>query len=105
MASTVEKLTQTLLTCLSTASTLCSEIKNNRHCGSTHTQLDLLEISLSDGSSMISARCAGLEGMVVDGRYFSSLLWVWAMNERGEETEAALIRTKHRGNQKGVRSV
>jgi hypothetical protein len=39
---------------ISTASTLCAEIKKTRHIGHSHTQLDLLEASLASGPSFPS---------------------------------------------------
>lgn len=63
--ATVVSFTQPLLTSLSTALTLCAEIKRNRHCGSIHTQLDLLEASLLDGLSFITSQCAGLESIPI----------------------------------------
>jgi hypothetical protein len=78
--ATVSSLTQPLLISLSTASNLCAEIKKNRHCGSIHTQLDLLELSLLDGPSIITTQQAGLEDVVVSestkgefGRYATGL--------------------------------
>lgn len=63
--ATVGSLTEPLITSLSTASILCAEIKKNRHCGSVHTQLDLLETSLLNGPSFIASQSAGLESATI----------------------------------------
>jgi hypothetical protein len=39
---------------ITTASTLCAEIKKTRHIGKSHTQLDLLEASLASRPSSLS---------------------------------------------------
>jgi hypothetical protein len=63
--ATVGSLTEPLILSLSTASILCADIRKNRHCGSIHTQLDLLETSLLDGSSDLASQCSGMEGLAV----------------------------------------
>jgi hypothetical protein len=57
----------TLITQLSgevtTASSLCAEIKKTRHVGKTHTQLDLLEASLLAGPDYLTSKTATLASL------------------------------------------
>jgi hypothetical protein len=63
--ATIGSLVVPLTTSLSTALILCVELKTPQHCGSVHTQLDLLETSLLDGSYLIASQGIGLEGVAV----------------------------------------
>jgi len=54
------ELTAQLSTSITTASTLCAEIKKTRHIGHSHTQLDLLEASLASRPSALSSSSLSL---------------------------------------------
>jgi hypothetical protein len=60
-----------LSTEITTASSLCAEIRKTRHIGKTHTQLDLLEASLLAGPRFLGKKSTKLASLSIsdDGSY------------------------------------